>query len=256
MELNNLLKFIKDKESYGGNYNIMARDKEDVNRSLTSKTIKEVLAEQAKNKNRAAGAYQIIPSTMEMLMKRMNLTGDEKFDEAMQDKMALELLRHRGLDKFNAGTLSADEFGNNLAKEWASLPLLTDVGKKKAGTSYYQGKHGNVALAGADEFGSIVKNITPEKTDVVETQGTNITEPIGLPDLKNKEDIKRVQRAIGVKADGIWGPISQQAWKDTNDLFVTPTYREEGMQTPVNINTEPTGLENPFLSAKNWWNSL
>jgi hypothetical protein len=93
---------------------------------------------------------------------------------------------------------------------------------------------------------------------MLEPQGTNITEPIGLPDLKNKEDIKRVQQAIGVKADGIWGPISQQAWKDTNDLFVTPTYREEGMQTtePVNINTEPTGLENPFLSVKNWWNSL
>jgi predicted chitinase len=91
-----------------------------------------------------------------------------------------------------------------------------------------------------------------------EPQGTNITEPIGLPDLTNKEDIKRVQQTIGVKADGIWGPISQQAWKDTNDLFVTPTYREEGMPTtePVNINTEPTGLENPFLSVKNWWNSL
>ena len=44
---------------------------------------------------------------------------------------------------------------------------------------------------------------------------------------------------------------------------VSDTYRMEGYNAPykqttepVNINTDPTGLENPFLSAKNWWNSL
>lgn len=80
------------------------------------------------------------------------------------------------------------------------------------------------------------------------TGGTDITQPIGLPDLTNKEDIKRVQQAIGVKADGIWGDRSKEAWKLNNDLFVTDTYRQEGMQAPVNINTEPTGLENPLTA--------
>lgn len=160
MELDTLLQFIKDKESYGGNYNIMARDEKDSTRDLTSKTINEVLAEQAKNSNRAAGAYQIIPSTMKLLMKRLGLKGTEKFDESMQDKLAKELLRYRGLDKFNKRELTAEDFGNNLAKEWASLPLLSDIGERKAGSSYYQGQHGNKALAGADEFGNIVKNIT------------------------------------------------------------------------------------------------
>jgi hypothetical protein len=44
---------------------------------------------------------------------------------------------------------------------------------------------------------------------------------------------------------------------------VSDTYRMEGYNAPykqttepVNINTEPTGLENPLLSVKNWWNSL
>jgi len=100
-------------------------------------------------------------------------------------------------------------------------------------------------------------NVIPRKNEIItEDKGLDVSGPIGLPDLTNKEDIKRVQQAIGVKADGVWGPKSKEAWEQTNDLFVTPTYREEGMQTPVNINTEPTGLENPFLSAKNWWNSL
>ena len=37
-----------------------------------------------------------------------------------------------------------------------------------------------------------------------------------------------------------------------------PTYMDKPQPTvaPVNINTEPTGLENPFLAVKNWWNSL
>lgn len=152
MAIDNLLKFIKDKESYGGNYNIMARDKASANRNLTSKTIKEVLKEQAKNNNRAAGAYQIIPSTMKALMKRMGLTGDEVFDEKMQDAMAVELLKQRGLDDVTAGKITPEEFGNSLAKEWASLPLVTDVKNKKAGTSYYQGKSDNTSLVKQEEM--------------------------------------------------------------------------------------------------------
>ena len=99
---------------------------------------------------------------------------------------------------------------------------------------------------------------TPESVavDTPQTTGVDIAQPIGLPDLTNKEDIKRVQQAIGVKADGIWGPKSKEAWTNVNDTFVTDTYRQEGMQAPVNINQEPTGLENPFLAVKNWWNSL
>lgn len=152
MAIDSLLQFIKDKESYGGNYNLMARDKASVDRGLTKKTIKQVLQEQAKNNNRAAGAYQIIPSTMKLLMKRMKLTGDEVFDEKMQDAMAMELLRHRGLDKVTAGQMTPEDFGNSLAKEWASLPLVTDIKNKKAGTSYYQGKSGNVALVSEKEM--------------------------------------------------------------------------------------------------------
>lgn len=91
---------------------------------------------------------------------------------------------------------------------------------------------------------------TTEKT---EPAGVNITQPIGLPDLTNKEDIKRVQQAIGVKADGVWGPQSKEAWTNVNNMFVSDSYRQEA---PTNIATEPTGLENPFLAVKNWWNSL
>ena len=108
-------------------------------------------------------------------------------------------------------------------------------------------------LVGVDTRG---QSIAPVSQTTIADTGVNITQPIGLPDLTNKEDIKRVQQAIGVKTDGIWGPKSKEAWTNVNNMFVTDTYRQEGMQAPVNINTEPTGLENPFLAVRNWWNSL
>jgi len=128
----------------------------------------------------------------------------------------------------------------NIAKEAINTPLPENV------------KLTTDELVGADTRGqSLAQPLV--NTPSAEPQGTNITEPIGLPDLKNKEDIKRVQQAIGVKADGIWGPQSQQAWKETNDLFVTPTYREEGMQS---VDTEESDLANPFFSVKRWFDSI
>lgn len=160
-----LLQTIKDKESFGGNYNILSKDKKSTNRNLTGMTINEVLAEQAKNQGRAAGAYQIIPSTMRMLMEQMNLTGDEKFDESMQDRMAKQLLIHRGLEDVQAGRITSEEFGNNLAKEWASLPLLADIDTKKTGESYYQGKWGNTSRVSEKElplYFETIKGFAPD----------------------------------------------------------------------------------------------
>ena len=85
---------------------------------------------------------------------------------------------------------------------------------------------------------------------------------LAKPNTKNKEAVKSVQKLIGAEADGIWGPKSQamfelynkQVYNNTvNPISDTP-YREE--QMPTNIAAEPTGLENPVLAVKNWWNSL
>ena len=92
----------------------------------------------------AAGAGQIIPSTLRGLVKQMGLTGDEKFDKPMQDRMIDQLLENRGLSKFRAGKMSADEFHRAIAQEWAALP--TPEGK-----SYYEGDGVNHSTVGVDE---------------------------------------------------------------------------------------------------------
>lgn len=75
-------------------------------RSLVNMTLSEIRALQEamrtpENKalygngkgSSALGRYQIVGSTLDDLMKRLNLTGDELFSAEMQDRLAMELLR-------------------------------------------------------------------------------------------------------------------------------------------------------------------
>jgi muramidase (phage lysozyme) len=79
----------------------------------------------------AAGKYQIVRTTLRGLRRSLGLKGDEVFDAKMQDKLAKELLRQRGYDKFQSGKMDAKTFQANLAKEWAS------VAHPSTGKSFY-----------------------------------------------------------------------------------------------------------------------
>jgi hypothetical protein len=55
------------------------------------------------------------------------------------------LLKIRGLEKYQSGKLSKDQFADNLSKEWASLPYNT-------GASYYSGVGSNKSSGSRDEL--------------------------------------------------------------------------------------------------------
>jgi lysozyme len=75
----------------------------------------------------AAGAYQFMPFTWNMVTKKLGLTG---FGPDSQDQGALYLIQRRGaLHLADRGELTA-ELAARLAPEWASFPTL-------AGSSYY-----------------------------------------------------------------------------------------------------------------------
>ncbi len=142
---NPLLELIADKES-GGDYNrvygagVQRRD-------LTNMTINEVLAWQRHytgtegSASSAAGKYQIIRKTLEGLKDEMGLTGNEKFDEEMQDRMAYQLLERRGYSDYLAGNMAESTFMRKISQEWASMP------KDEGGRSYYAGDGLNKAHA-------------------------------------------------------------------------------------------------------------
>lgn len=91
----------------------------------------------------AIGGYQFLYRTLDSLKTSLHLTGSEKFDPRLQDDLAVALMVRRGLLEYLAGSLSLAGFCNNLAKEWASLPVVTSIRgahrQLKPGQSYYAG---------------------------------------------------------------------------------------------------------------------
>jgi muramidase (phage lysozyme) len=155
-----LLDFIAEHESRG-DYNtvwggIAARHRP--KRPLTTMTIAEVLAWQDSidplYRSEAAGKYQIMEDTLRGLYVEAGLGAKALFDEDNQDRLAEALLRRRGLGLYRSGAMTAEAFANSLAKEWASLPVVT--GKKK-GQSYYSGDGLNKALVNVEPFLAAVR---------------------------------------------------------------------------------------------------
>lgn len=140
------LKLIGSKEAPMGYNQLFGEAKPST--TLTGMTLDEVMALQTKRaeagvKSTAAGRYQFLHRTLSDLKGKLKLAGTEKFDEALQDRLAIALMERRGLSKFQAGKISSKEFANSLAKEWASLPV---VDGKNEGKSYYEGDGLNKAL--------------------------------------------------------------------------------------------------------------
>ena len=128
-----VLDLIRDKEARGSYDTIYdgIRAEDHPNRPVTQMTINEVLAWQdsidSRYPSEAVGGYQFLEDTLRRLVEQEGLTGGELFDGAMQDRLAIRLMRDAGLDGFQSGELSPADFGNNLAKIWAGLPVIPDT---------------------------------------------------------------------------------------------------------------------------------
>ncbi|MDE2102807.1 MAG: hypothetical protein KGL39_36520 [Patescibacteria group bacterium] len=111
----------------------------------------------------AIGAYQFITPTLDSLKQSLKLTGREIFDVAFQDDLAYALMVRRGINSYYGGTLTAEGFCNNLAKEWASLPVVTTIqGAHRLvtpGQSYYAGDGINKSGHSPSSFLQLVKDL-------------------------------------------------------------------------------------------------
>lgn len=184
-----LLDFIAHHESRG-DYNAIwggIRKKDYPPKPLVEMTIREVLAWQdridPKYMSEASGRYQIMEDTLRGLYGEAGMSLDDKFDAAGQDALAVQLLKRRGLKRYLAGQISAEQFANNLAHEWASLPMVS--GPKK-GRSAYAGDGLNKALVDVEPFLQIVRSLRgdwlpkPGRTDVPAREETALDPPPSL----------------------------------------------------------------------------
>lgn len=117
-------------------------------RPLTSLTVDEVLAWQdsidAKYDSEASGRYQVMEDTLRGLKASGVVSGNELFSPSTQDKIAIALLKIRGLNRFLDGSITAEQFGDNLSYEWASLPVMTGP---RAGSGRYSGQGGKISTS-------------------------------------------------------------------------------------------------------------
>ena len=168
-QFSKLLDFIAGFES-NGNYNAFFGNSGNKDKpEFTGMAIGDVLQWQSDfvkkgNKSNAVGRYQFIQPTLSNLLTDLKLSSQVKLDEATQDKLAIRLLTRRGLGQFLAKSLSAEDFGVNLAKEWASLPVPKDVKKGNnkivfKGQSFYAGDGLNKALVSVPALMEAINSI-------------------------------------------------------------------------------------------------
>jgi len=146
-----LLEVIAEAESKG-NYNAYFSNSANQEIKFTNMTIAEVLNWQQRfveegNPSSAVGRYQIIRPTLVGLVSQLKLDTSERFDEALQNKLAIALMERRGSIDFISEELSAENFAHELSKEWAALPKV--VGEAPE-SSFYAGDGLNKSLVTAE----------------------------------------------------------------------------------------------------------
>lgn len=122
----------------------------------------------AGSKSTACGRYQFIRSTFAQTVAEMGLFRETIWTPSVQDEMAVHLMLKRGLNRYLDGQISREDFANNLAKEWASLPVVTAIkGASRMlapGQSYYAGDGLNKAFHKPEAILKLVDALkAPEK---------------------------------------------------------------------------------------------
>lgn len=174
-----------------GDYNIMVGGKSNPN--LSNMTIAEVLSMQqgmrgSGHESTAVGKYQIIRGTLEGLVKNGHAKMTDKFDSATQDKLAMGLMKGRGYDKFASGKMSKEQFADNLAKEWASLPMAN-------GRGAYDSVGSNKALVSRTAFLDALSGesgglVSPSSPSVL-TASNEVATPVSPVAIGNNTAIRK-----------------------------------------------------------------
>lgn len=226
--LNGLIEFIYRAENRGRvDYDVVyggIRPEHRPPKPITQMTVGEVLSWQSSidrlYNSEAAGAGQFMEDTLRDQVRKGVVSPDDLFDATTQDKLTVSLLRRRGLDKWQAGEITTEQFGTNLAKEWASLPVLQATYDAKGrpiqpGQAYYGGVGANRSRAHAsvNEFAAV---LGAPSADTISSQNSGMARDPNAPPVKNAYD------------GDTWGRM----WDQTAQPQLDPTVHMEPWKQP------------------------
>lgn len=119
----------------------------------------------------AAGRWQVIRKTLEEFGPMAGLTGSDLFTPDNQDRIFDILLARRGFQDFMTTRISDFQFANNIAQEWAAMPVVEDCqGAHRwvhRGETFYAGDKVNKAYADPEEFIRAIRAISCGPTDLI-----------------------------------------------------------------------------------------
>jgi muramidase (phage lysozyme) len=149
-----LLNAIGQAEAPAGYDTIYGNNQKRLPKKITSMTIGEVIKVgptwYRTYGSSAAGRYQFLTKTLQRLVQELGLKPTQKFDANLQDRLGHHLLLYRGYAKYVSGAIDRTTFGKELAKEWASFPVLARTQGAHhlvdRGDTYYEGDGQNTAL--------------------------------------------------------------------------------------------------------------
>lgn len=144
-----------------GNYNAYFGNAGNTSILFTSMTVGEVLAWQEAHvaqgsPSSAVGKYQFIRPTLAGLVQKLQIDASTRFDEALQDRLAVALLERRGVHDYLDKKISREEFAVNLSKEWAALP---NVAGADPTASYYAGDGLNKSRISIEEVYAALESL-------------------------------------------------------------------------------------------------
>lgn len=159
-----LLSVIARGES-NGNYNAYFGNSANQSILFTGMSVAQVMQWQTNyadegHASNAVGRYQFMGTTLAGLVKRLHIDPNARFDEKLQDRLAIALIERRGAIDYYEGKISREQFAANLSQEWASLPRIMGGNPEQ---SYYAGDGLNHAHVAPDEVLQAVAMIkTPQ----------------------------------------------------------------------------------------------
>lgn len=214
-----LLDFIASFEAPKGYDTVYGNKMAQMPKRLTTMTLAEVIADGPRRTrafgSSACGRYQFMTATLQGLRTEMMLIGADLFTPDFQDRLALQLLRRRGYDKFMAGKMTRTAFGLAIAQEWASFPVLEACkGAKRAlvrGQSYYAGDGVNKALVSPAAVEAALTNAyaTNSVAVALRTPVVAPVPPVFPPAPRNSGSpvIPAVPAAPVVQTGGLWASL-------------------------------------------------
>ena len=193
----------------------------------------------------AVGRYQIVRTTLRQIRETLGLTGKEKFDAAMQDRMACFLLGKRGIDLWLSGSMTDSAIINELAKEWASLPTERDVG-------YYNGQNARVKSARVREVLAEVcarHEAKDQQPEIGETLPA-----ASLPEIATIEAVTRLatmtpEQLTAAAMTIAMAQAMQRGWTIEDPQSVPAT------RTPGIVFTQPPTETTDMNGIKSWFKS-